>query len=118
MKQPLNTNFNDRITNAQEAKKAMLAKFKPKPMVTAAEPVDREALRQAELESVRAERAAKKEEARLAREAAELLARQQQVDAELAAMMDKRNMRKERKAMEKASAQQKRAARFGQLLGS
>ena len=31
-------------------------------------------------------------------------------------MMDKRNQRKERKAMEKATAQQKRAARFGQLV--
>ena len=117
MKQPLNTKFDERIANANEAKKAMLAKFKPKPTVTAPEPVDREARRQAELEAVRAERTAKREEARASKEAAEASARQAAVDAELAAMMDKRNQRKERKAMEKASAQQKRAARFAQLLG-
>jgi hypothetical protein len=75
----LATTFNDRLEAAAEAKKAMLAKFKP--MAAAPDPDfdKREAEREAEREAIRAARAAEKqakkeslahaEEARLAAEA-------------------------------------------------
>ena len=46
-----NTGFADRITAAAEAKKAMLAKLKPKPTVTDPNFDQREAVRQAELDA-------------------------------------------------------------------
>jgi len=49
-----NTGFSDRISAAAEAKKAMLAKMKPKPTVTDPDFDKREELRAAELEAVRA----------------------------------------------------------------
>ena len=52
----LRTNFSDRQADAAEAKKALLAKFKPKPTVQAEAPVDRAAEKAAELERVRTER--------------------------------------------------------------
>lgn len=97
MKDPLKVGFADRLTAQQEAKKAMLAKFKPKPTVQAETLETREEIRQRELEAVRAERAAKKEAARLAAEAKRL--------SELEA---KRGERKQRKATTKA---EQRAAR-------
>jgi len=53
-----NTGFADRISAQQEAKKAMLAKFKAKPTVQDPDFDKREELRAAELEAVRAARAA------------------------------------------------------------
>lgn len=86
-----NTGFADRISSQQEAKKAMLAKFKAKPAVQDPDFDKREELRAAELEAVRAARAEAKEKARL-----EALARQE------AAMAVKRAERKERKTQEAA----------------
>lgn len=86
-----NTGFADRISAQQEAKKAMLAKFKAKPTVQDPDFDKREELRAAELEAVRAARAEAKEKARL-----EALAREEEL---LAA---KRAERKERKALEAA----------------
>jgi hypothetical protein len=113
----LRTNFADRQADAAEAKKALLAKFKPKPTVQAESPVDREARRQAELEAVRAQRAAEKETARIAREAAAAAARKVQEEAEAAALAAKRENRKERKAMERATSQAKRAEKFAAFTG-
>ncbi|HTI66721.1 MAG TPA: DUF6481 family protein [Caulobacteraceae bacterium] len=101
MNQLKNTTFSDRITAANDAKKARLASFKPKPMVQAPTPLDREAERAAEREAVRQARAAAKEAARL-----EALARQ---EAELA---NKRSAIKERKALTAAEQKEKRDARY------
>jgi len=86
-----NTGFADRISAQQEAKKAMLAKFKAKPAVQDPDFDKREEQRAAELEAVRAARAEAKEKARL-----EALARQEEL------MAAKRAERKERKAAEAA----------------
>jgi hypothetical protein len=100
MKDPLKTGFTDRLAAQAEAKRAMLSKFKPKPMVQAEVLKSREELRQRELEAVRAARAAAKEEARLAAEAQRL--------AELDA---KRGERKQRKATTKADQRAAREAK-------
>ncbi|HEX4742757.1 MAG TPA: DUF6481 family protein [Caulobacteraceae bacterium] len=97
MKDPLKTGFADRLTAQADAKKAMLAKFKPKPMVKAETFESREEIRQRELEAVRAARAEAKEQARRAAEAKRLS------DLEM-----KRGERKQRKATTKA---EQRAAR-------
>ena len=86
-----NTGFADRITAQQEAKKAMLAKFKPKVAIQDPDFDKRDEQRAAELEAVRAARAEAKEIARL-----EALARQEAIAAV------KRAERKERKAVEAA----------------
>ena len=65
MKDPLKTGFTDRLATAAEAKKALLAKMKPKPTVIDPDFDKREELRAAELEAVRAARAEAKEKARL-----------------------------------------------------
>jgi hypothetical protein len=86
-----NTGFADRISSQQEAKKAMLAKFKAKPTVQDPDFDKRDEQRAAELEAVRAARAEAKEVARL-----EALARQEEIAAV------KRAERKERKTLEAA----------------
>nr|WP_295110273.1 DUF6481 family protein [uncultured Caulobacter sp.] len=86
-----NTGFADRISAQQEAKKAMLAKFKAKPTVQDPDFDKREEQRAAELEAVRAARAEAKEQARL-----EAVARQEAI------MAVKRAERKERKQVEAA----------------
>ncbi len=113
----LRTNFSDRQADAAEAKKALLAKFKPKPTVTAEAPVDRTAQKAAELERVRAERAEEKERTRIAREEAAAVARAAAAEAEASALAAKRENRKERKAMERATSQAKRAERFAGFTG-
>lgn len=113
----LRTNFSDRQADAAEAKKALLAKFKPKPTVTAEAPVDRAAQKAAELERVRAERAAEKERAKVVREEAAAAARAAQAEVDAAALAAKRENRKERKAMERATSQAKRAERFASFTG-
>lgn len=113
----LRTNFSDRQADAADAKKALLAKFKPRPTVTAEAPIDRAAIRAAELEQVRVERAAERERARIAREEAAAAARQTAAEAEAAALALKRESRKERKAMEKATSQAKRAEKFAGFTG-
>ena len=89
--------FSDRLAAQAEARKALLAKFKPKPTVTAEVFETREQRKARELEEVRAKRAAEKEAARLAIEN----------DEELMLQL-KREERKARKAAEKAAARAKR----------
>lgn len=96
-----NTNFNDRIAAANEAKKARLAAFKPKPMVQAEGPIDRAAEKAAELERIRTERAEAKEAARQAEEA--------RLADEHAA---KRSAIKARKALTAAEQKARRDARY------
>ena len=102
--------FSDRREAAAEAKKALLAKFQPKPAATAANIDEIKAAREAERERVRQERADAKEAARLARLAAEEAKVVAAVDAEQAAIEAKRQDRKDRKAQMKLDAQKKREA--------
>lgn len=106
------TGFAERLTAAAEAKRAMLAKFKPKPAVAASVPIDRAALRTAELERIRSDRLAAKAAKRLAlAEAAETTRLAE--EATVAAALDaKRGERKERKALTKAEQKAKRDARY------
>lgn len=112
MNQLKNTGFADRISTANEAKKAMLAKFQPKPTVAATDLGDREARRLAELEAVRVARVAERESARAARAAEEEAARQIAAAVEAEALEIKRNGRKERKQLERSEQQTRRAARL------
>jgi hypothetical protein len=105
MKQ-LNTNFSDRIANAEAAKKARLAAFKPKPTVQAEEVIDRAAEREAELERVRAERAAAKEAQRAA-----------QAERKAAEAAAKRSAIKERKAAAAAEQRARREAKLAERMG-
>jgi hypothetical protein len=112
MKHDKMTSYAERLSAQAEAKKALIAKFQPKPTVTATEFVDRNARREAEREAVRTARAAEREAARVAREAAEAAARQAAIEAEQSALAMKKNERKERKALEKSDAQARKAARM------
>ena len=108
MKDPLKTGFQDRISAAAEAKKAMLARMKPKPTVSDPNFVDRATRKAQELEAVRAQRAAEKEAAKAEAEAkrlAEIEARAAEAETELEA---KRRERKERKAAAKEEARLKK----------
>jgi len=105
-------NFAERLSAQAEAKRALLAKFKPKPTITAPEPINRDAEREAKREELRLARLAEKEKQREARLLREAAARETQLAAEQAAMEAKRAERKERKANEKVDAQTRRAARL------
>jgi hypothetical protein len=104
--------FNERLSTAAEAKKALLEKFKPKPMITAVEPIDRAARLDAQREAIRQQRAAEKEAAMVAKAEAAEAARKAAFLAEQAALEAKRAERKDRKSLEKMDAQQRRAARL------
>lgn len=110
--QPKNTGFADRLSTAAEAKKALLEKFKPKPMVTADNLEDRETRRLAELEAVRTQRAQEKETARIARAVKAEETRKAKLAADLAAIEARRSAIKNRKALEKQDAQARKAARM------
>jgi hypothetical protein len=120
--QPKNSTFSDRQAASVAAKKALLEKFKPKPMVQAEVLIDHEAERRERMEAIRAQReeekaarqkareeaAAKAEEERLAAEEAERLAvleAQSNVDA------IKRAERKARKKEVKEAAKAKKEMR-------
>jgi len=104
--------FNERLTTAAEAKKALLEKFKPKPMITAVEPIDRTARLEAQREAIRQQRVAEKEAALIARAEAAETARRAAFAAEQAALEAKRAERKDRKSLQKMDAQQRRAERL------
>lgn len=101
MKDPLKTGFADRLANQAEAKKALLAKLKPKPAVIDPDFDKRQELRAAELEAVRKARADAKEVLRQ-----EALAREEE------ALALKRGERKERKQLTKTEQKAKRDARY------
>ena len=112
MKQLANPGFNDRLTAAADAKKAMLARFKPKPTVVAETIVDRAILREQEREAVRQARTEEKERLRAERAAAEEAARVAALHDEQAILEAKRTERKERKQLQKMDAQSRRAQRL------
>ena len=98
---PLKTGFADRLSAQAEARKALVAKLKPKPTIQATDLESREVIRERELAAVRQARADAKEAARQAAAA-----------AELAALEAKRGDRKERKALTKAEQKAKRDAKY------
>ncbi len=112
MKQLANPGFNDRLTAAADAKKAMLARFKPKPTVVAETLVDRVSLREQERDAVRVARVEEKERHRTERAAAEEAARVALLQDEQAILEAKRTERKERKQLQKMDAQSRRAQRL------
>lgn len=87
------TGFSDRIATQQEAKKALLAKFKPKP--AAPDP---------EFERLAEKRAAEKEALRRQHDLAKAEERRQKAEAEAARLAELR-------AIEEAAEAEKRAAR-------
>lgn len=101
MKDPLKTGFAERLTAQAEAKKALVAKLRPKPTVTAPVFESRQEVKARELTAVRQVRAEAKEAARLAA-----------VAAAEAALEAKRGDRKERKALTKAEQKAKRDAKY------
>ncbi|HEY1449035.1 MAG TPA: DUF6481 family protein [Caulobacteraceae bacterium] len=101
MKDPYNPGHAERQAAAIEARKALLAKMKPKPTVTAPDFESREQIRARELEAVRKARAETKEAARLEAEAREA--------ANLEAI---RGERRERKALTKAEQKARRDAKY------
>jgi hypothetical protein len=101
MKDPYNPGHAERQAAAIEARKALLAKMKPKPTVTAPDFESREQIRARELEAVRQARADAKEVARLEAEAKEA--------ANLEAI---RGERRERKALTKAEQKARRDAKY------
>jgi len=120
--QPKNSTFSDRQAASVAAKKALLEKFKPKPMIQAEAPINHEAERLAKLEALRAERQAEKEARQRAREEAEAAAEQARIEAEAAAerarleaehLSDalKRAERKDRKKAVKEAAKLKKEMR-------
>jgi hypothetical protein len=112
MKQNTNPGFADRLQAQADAKKALLARFKPKPTVTDENHVDRATRKAAELEAVRKARVEEKETARAARAAAAEMLKLSAEEAEAAALEAKRAERRERKAMMKSDSQSRRAARL------
>ena len=106
------TGFAGRRKTADAARQALLAAFKPRPTRTAPHPIDQAALRAAELEQVREDRA----QAKLAKReaAADAIAAEAQAvaDLEAAALDAKRGARRERKALSAAEAKAKRDARY------
>ena len=116
MKDLKQTSFSDRQSAAAEARKAMLAKFKPKPTVTAPEGVvTRAEQREVELEQVREQRLLEREIAREARAKAEALKRAAEEEAAKLLQASKRESIKDRKARERAEALARRQAQFAAL---
>jgi hypothetical protein len=111
MKDLKQTGFADRIKAAQEAKKAMAARFVRKPTVNNPELRSRAEEREAELARVRAERAAAKEAARIAKEEAERAALEARMNDQATLDQMRREERKARKAAAKAEARTKRESR-------
>jgi len=97
--------FEDRLAAQAEAKKALLAKLKPKPTVRPEEFVDSRTLRERELEAVRVKRAEDRE-----------TQRQAQLAARAAEEAAKKSERKVRKALTKAEQQAKREASRAQRM--
>ncbi len=118
MKDLKQTSFADRQTAAADARKAMLAKFKPKPTVTAPEGVvSRAEQMEAELATVREQRQLEREIAREARAKADEAKRVAEEEAAKLVQASKRESIKERKQREKQEALARRQAQFAALRG-
>ncbi|MGC1304897.1 MAG: DUF6481 family protein [Caulobacteraceae bacterium] len=112
MKQNTNPGFADRLAAQAEAKKAMLARFQPKPTVVAENHVDRTTRKEQEREAIRRQRVEDKEKHRAERAASLEAARQSAENIEQEALEAKRVERRERKATMRSDAQSRRAARL------
>lgn len=112
MKDLKGSGLTDRLATAAEAKAALMAKFKPKAAVTAPVGESRAQRRDAELATVRKDRADAKADARLAAEARAAALQAAVVAGEEEQLAAKRGARKERKQLTKAEAQAKRDARY------
>jgi len=99
-----NNRFDERAAASLEAKKALLAKMKVKPTVTAPVPPDRAAQKAAELAELRAKREAERNEKR--RIAAEAAARKAEIEA-----FDSETRELEMRAAQKAARDARYAAR-------
>jgi len=111
MREPKIGGFSERLSAQAEARKALLAKMKPKPTVRP-EVFETTAQKKArELEEVRARRAVEKEEARQRAEEAEAARQEAIANDEQLQLEMKRAERKERKAAAKAEARAKREAK-------
>ena len=112
MKNGFSIEFADRLKSAAKARQSLLDQLRPKVAQTDPLHAEREAMRQTELATVRAERlagrAAKKQAAADAAAEAMLV----QVAAEETALALKRGVRKERKALTAAEAKAKRDAKY------
>jgi hypothetical protein len=104
--------FADRLRLQADARKALLAKFQPKPAVTDPRIAERAAERADELKQVRLDRAAARAAKKQAAEDAVVAAREAVEASEASALDAKRGERKERKALTKAEAKAKRDARY------
>jgi hypothetical protein len=104
--------FADRLKTAAEAKKALLDKFRPKASVTDPLFAERAAMREAEIDQVRADRAQAKADAKQAAVDAEAAVRETEAADAAIALEAKRGERRERKALTKGEAKAKRDARY------
>jgi membrane protein involved in colicin uptake len=120
--QPKNSTFSDRQAASLAAKKALLEKFKPKPMVQADVVINHDAERQARIEAIRAQREIEKAERQRAREEAEAKAEAERIaaaeaaaraieEAQLSSDAQKRAERKARKKEIKEQAKAKKEVR-------
>lgn len=120
--QPKNASFSDRQAASLAAKKALLEKFKPKPMIQAETLIDHEAERRARIEAVRIQREAERLERQRAREEAEARAEAERIaaaeaaerarlEAEHLSDAQKRAERKARKKEVKEAAKAKKEMR-------
>ena len=120
--QPKNSTFSERQALAAAAKKALLEKFKPKPMVQAEVLIDHEAERRERMEAIRAQREAERLERQRLREEAEAKAEAERIaaaeaaeaarlEAELSIDAQKRAERKARKKEIKEAAKAKKELR-------
>ncbi len=107
-----NAGFAERLKTSAEAKKALLAKFQRKPTVPDPLFEERQAMKVAELERVREERAKAKAAAKEATAAAHLAAQEAETALAEALLQAKRGERKERKQLTKAEQKAKRDARY------
>jgi hypothetical protein len=109
--------FTERLSTQAEARKALLAKMKPRPTVRP-EVFETSAQKKArELEEVRARRVAEREEARRRAEEAEAARRAAIENDEQLQLEMKRQERKDRKAAAKAEARAKREAKASMRRG-
>jgi len=112
MKNPFNVGFADRLKDAADAKRSLVAKLQPKAARTDPMHAEREAMREAHLVAVRQERTAAKAAKRQAAEDAVAEQFRTQAAAEAEALALKRGARKERKALTAAEAKAKRDAKY------
>lgn len=107
-KEPKKSDLEERLSRQADAKKALLAKFKARPMVTDPEFVSRQERKARELEAVRVARLEAKEAARRAKIEEQERQREALLQDEEHQIALKREDRKARKAAAKADARAKR----------